>query len=101
MAEYEDDIPLPSTAEQFLGFIMRNIQGLNKQVQSMETKLDQFMAKFEHTNTIPSHKEGVRLSGHLSSLADNVSMVSQGVVTSIQDHHMKQQKVKSGIIVTI
>ena len=87
------DLTCPNTAEEFLKLLLINIQNINKRVESMETKFDQFLAKFKQTGQISNHPEIVTIASDMSDLTDNVR--------SLPISFSESEKETTGVIIPV
>ena len=93
------DLTCPNTAEEFLKMLLINMQSINKRVESMETKFDQFLTKFKQTDQISNHPEIVTIASDMSDLAENVRALPP--ISFSGSQHMDNMKVTTGVIIPV
>ena len=92
------DLTCPNTAEEFLKMLLINMQSINKRVESMEIKFDQFLRKFKQTDEISNHPEIVTIGSDMSDLTDNVRSLP---ISFSGSQSMDKLKVTTGLIIPV
>ena len=100
MSDNDDlqNLTCPNTAEEFLKMLLINMQSINKRVESMETKFDQFLTKFKQTDQISNHPEIVTIASDMSDLTDNVRALP---ISFSGSQNLDEIKVTKGVIIPV